>query len=225
MRVLRRAARRRASGPDAGLGRDQGLGRAQRLLLPVAERSRQALRLRSRPAVGRTARGGPAPHSPRQRRREDRVRLHQRQGPQDLRRARLRRRAAQHRAALARDRFDRGQGRARQVPHGAALPRLRRHAAEARGALRVPRPRRAAAARSTSSTRMPLAATQRLLRGARTGGERARSRRRASCARSASGCASSTTSGSTYLSLDRAADTLSGGEASASAWPRRSAPA
>ena len=82
-------------------------------------------------------------------------------------RARLRRRAAQPRAPLSRDRFAGRARRAGEVPQHAALPGMRRHAAAARSAPRA----RSPAGRIYEIARLPLRDTHRI------SSQRARARR------------------------------------------------
>ena len=140
--LLRSEARRRVPAALARLGRDQGLGPPQPVLLPDARQPREARRLRPRAAVRQAARARPAARPLRQRRRDDPVHLPLRARQADGARARVRRHHPEPRAPLPRNRFDDGARGAREVPQLEALPRMRRHAAAARGALRQGRRRR-----------------------------------------------------------------------------------
>ena len=103
--LLRSEARRRVSAALARVGRDQGLGPAQPVLLPDAAEPREARRLRPRAAVREAARARAADPAVRQRRREDPVRVPVRARQADDARARVRGHHSEPRAPLPRDRL------------------------------------------------------------------------------------------------------------------------
>ena len=134
--LFRSEAGRRVPAAFARVGRDQGLGPPQPVLLPDAPESREARRLRPRAAVFAAARSRPATGALRQRRRKDPVHVPVGTRQADGARAHVRGHHPEPRAPVSRDRFADGPRGARQVPELEAVPRMRRHAVAARSAPR-----------------------------------------------------------------------------------------
>src|SRR5213075_447458 len=107
---------------------------AQPFLLFAAAIARQALRVRYRATVGNAGRQGAAPDPQWFGQREDRLPLPGRARAREREGASVRRRRAEPRAPLPRDRFARGARGARQADQTAGLPRLRRRTLAARSA-------------------------------------------------------------------------------------------
>ncbi len=178
--LFRSEAGRRVPAAFARVGRDQGLGPPQPVLLPDAPESREARRLRPRAAVFAAARARPATGALRQRRRKDPVHVPVGTRQADGARAHVRGHHPEPRAPLSRDRFADGARGARQVPELEAVPRMRRHAAAARSAPRESR--RSARTRERSSRfRACRSRTRRTISAAsRSTGKSTRSPRRSS---------------------------------------------
>ena len=125
-------------------------------------------------------------------------------------RARVRGHHSQSRAALSRDRFGDGARGTRQVPEQQAVPGVRRHAAAARGAPRQGRQRRQARAIFEISG-LPLESTMAFFSSLVLDGQKAAIADRI-VKEIISRLQFLNNVGLDYLSLDRSAETLSGGE-------------
>ena len=217
-RVLRPEARRGAPEPVAGERRGARLGPAQPLLLLDAAVARRALRLRYRAAVGAAARRGAEAGAVRLGQGENRLPLPGRARAQHGKGARLRRRGAEPRAPLPRDRLGGGARGAGQAPEHAHLPGVRRRPAAARGA-----PRQGCGADAVRDLGLAVAQNARILpRPAACKAPRARSPS-ASCARSPTASSSWSTSASTTWRSGARPRRCPAARRSASGSPARSA--